>query len=56
MNIEPMHIVPENDLREHITSKECWCKPVQDEELLTLFIHNSLDRRELYEDGERKLS
>lgn len=45
------HIIPINDLREHKESKDCWCKPKQDIEEPSLYIHNSLDKREEYENG-----
>ena len=46
------HVYPFNDLREHCLG-DCWCRPVDDEGLI---VHNSLDGRELYEDGSRKPS
>lgn len=51
---EITHIVPLNDLREHETSCDCWCKPVPDEEDATIVVHNSADHRELCE-GARTL-
>ena len=50
------HIVPTNDLRPHATDgKPCWCNPEIDDDLVvTLYIHNRLDGREAYERGERK--
>lgn len=42
------HVMPVNDIKEHVTKKSCWCRPVIEEEG-TLIIHNSLDRREDYE-------
>jgi hypothetical protein len=49
------HIVPSDDLREHITDagKTCWCHPVEDEDMI---VHNSLDGREPFETGERRVS
>ena len=49
------HVVPIDDLREHSmdSDKPCWCKPRTEEGVI---IHNSMDRRELYETGELKLS
>lgn len=46
---ERLHVVPLNDLREHIVDPavECWCRPTMDE--FGVVVHNSLDRRELYE-------
>ncbi len=47
------HVYPINDLREHDTeSGGCWCNPQYDEEH-DLFIHNSMDRREEYEEGRK---
>lgn len=41
------HIYPANDLKEHnIDDENCWCRPKIEG---VLVIHNSLDRRELYE-------
>ncbi len=50
------HVVPIDDLREHSTDSDvvCWCKPVEDE--YGVIVHNSMDGREKYEIGERKLS
>lgn len=50
-----LHIMPTNDLRDHVDSTDCWCKPTQDDENSNLFIHHSMDRREEYED-RRKMS
>lgn len=41
-----MHVIPTNDLREHVSSPDCWCAPVQDEEEPSVWVHNSMDRRE----------
>jgi hypothetical protein len=46
------HVLPVADLRQH-SFDECWCDP-QDHD--GVIVHNSLDRRELYERGERKPS
>lgn len=42
------HVVPLVDLREHEISERCWCRPVDDE---GIWVHNSMDRRELIEQG-----
>lgn len=47
------HVIPLNDWREHEINPDCWCNPFYDEEVI---VHNSLDERELYERGEKKLS
>ena len=49
------HIYPTDDLRDHESSANCWCKPQSDEND-RLFIHNSMDGREKFETGERKYS
>jgi len=48
------HITPVDDLKEHIDTSECWCKPTKDEEE-DLYIHHSMDQRELYESGDVKM-
>lgn len=50
-----LHVIPLNDLREHDVSPTCWCRPTPDEEH-DLFVHHSLDGREAYETGEKRLS
>jgi hypothetical protein len=52
---DDVHTMPVGDLREHEASRACWCHPKQDEDEIRLWIHNSMDRREEYEQG-RKLS
>lgn len=49
-----IHVVPRGDLRMHDLEVDCWCKPEQDLESPEVFIHNAMDRRELYERGELK--
>lgn len=47
------HVVPTNDLREHVTTdKECWCNPEYDD-IDCIVIHNSMDERETYEEGRK---
>lgn len=46
------HVVPTNDLREHITDGECWCNPEYDD-IDCIVIHNSMDEREAYEEGKK---
>ena len=50
-----VHIVPVNDLREHVIEPDvtCWCQPTLDEED-NIWVHNSMDGREDYESGARK--
>ena len=52
------HVYPVDDLREHVTSDHmgarCWCKPAEEEvNGGLLVIHNSMDRREEYEQGRK---
>lgn len=49
-----IHVVPLNDLREHVARIDCWCHPTPDEEEPFVIIHHSLDQREKYESGELK--
>lgn len=51
--LNEIHTMPVNDLREHVESADCWCRPKQDEEEPQLWIHNSMDRREEYEEGRK---
>lgn len=46
------HIIPKNDLKEHLSSNTCWCNPTPDETegCENIWIHNSLDGRESKED------
>ena len=53
---ERIHTMPINDLREHVSSIHCWCRPRPNPEEPRHIIHNSMDRREEYERGERKPS
>jgi hypothetical protein len=50
--IDGNHVVPVNDLREHSLAG-CWCCPADDDGVV---VHNSLDGREQFERGERKMS
>lgn len=45
-----VHVLPVNDLREHVESEACWCAPsVERVGQGTLVTHNSMDGRELVE-------
>jgi hypothetical protein len=50
--VDGNHVYPVDDLREHAVT-DCWCGPVDDDGIV---VHNSLDGREMYERGERKMS
>lgn len=47
-------VIPEDDLKEHELSPDCWCKPEVTED--DLCVHNSADGREDFETGKRKHS
>ena len=47
-----IHVIPLNDLREHVAERSCWCKPTLDDEEFDVYIHHSLDKRESYEQGK----
>jgi hypothetical protein len=43
------HVIPFCDTKAHDETRDCWCRPeVVDGSVV---IHNSLDRRELYEES-----
>lgn len=55
--MEPViyHVLPINDLRDHVEAEDCWCEPrIEEDDGGTVVIHNSMDGRELVETGERK--
>jgi hypothetical protein len=44
------HVVPISDMREHETSRTCWCHPtLDDDEDALVWVHHSLDGREKHE-------
>jgi len=47
------HVLPNNDLKDHEETGLCWCKPTYED---GVYVHNSMDGREKFETGERKLS
>lgn len=50
----PCDVWPIFDLRGHERGMSCWCHPTLDDG--EIVVHNSLDRRELYETGQLRLS
>ena len=48
---DPSEVIPIDDLREHTPGFSCWCRPADDEGIIS---HNALDRREEYESGARR--
>ena len=51
-----IHVEPVGDLREHEWSPDCWCRPTQDVEQPSVWVHYALDGREAFEDGMREVS
>lgn len=52
--IAERHVVPLDDLREHITDASCWCAPTADTDdgkPGALYVHHSADHREHYENA-----
>jgi len=47
-----IHVVPLNDLREHVAQINCWCHPTPDDAEPQVILHHALDQREKYESGE----
>jgi hypothetical protein len=48
-----VHVTPIDDLKEHEMSRDCWCKPLVQQEPddeHALVIHNAEDGRELVEE------
>ncbi len=50
--VDGTHVYPVDDLRAHSVT-DCWCQPFDED---GISVHNSLDKREFYERGERKPS
>lgn len=51
-----IHVMPVNDLREHVDSPDCWCKPTPAEDEPRVLVHHSMDGREDFETGKRRLT
>jgi len=50
---DPIHVVPVDDEKAHILSRDCPCEPELDvENGILVVIHRSYDHRELFEDLE----
>ncbi len=58
MPLEIWHVVPVDDLREHEASVDCWCQPelLDDDYIDSVYLHTSMDGREAFNSGARKLS
>jgi len=49
-----IHILPIDDLREHVELRQCPCRPrVDDVEGTAIVVHNSYDGREYFEGGDQ---
>jgi hypothetical protein len=53
MNNGIYHVIPRDDLRPHEADKDCWCHPDEHDEVPGVWVHNSMDRREEYEQGRK---
>jgi len=45
-----IHVMPKGDIVEHVARFDCSCGPMVDTVSLRVFVHNSADRREHFED------
>ena len=45
------HVIPINDLREHASSEDCWCKPEED---AGVWVHKAMDHRMEHDDEWRR--
>lgn len=49
---EPWEVLPFNDVHQHVSGVECWCRPrIDDDEVI---VHNAADCREDYVERGRK--
>jgi hypothetical protein len=48
------HVVPNGDTKRHQLDPTCWCIPIEEVEYTGIFIHNSADKREVYETGHKR--
>ena len=46
--IRERHSEPINDLRPHLHTVHCWCRPVEDDVAPDFWLHQPMDRREDY--------
>jgi hypothetical protein len=57
--VEPkiLHVVPQNDLRPHELSVNCWCRPrlVCQSPRAQVYSHNALDGREIVERAVKQI-
>ena len=51
-NPDLIHVVPLNDLREHVARIDCWCRPTPEDDEPRVILHHALDQRKKYESGE----
>ena len=53
---DDIHIIPNNDLHEHIVGADCPCKPtIEIVGAVLIYTHNSYDHREIIESVEEWL-
>lgn len=46
-----IHVMPLEDLREHVDTESCWCCPRRDFDEDDVIVHKAMDNRESYEEG-----
>lgn len=58
MSMEIWHVLPLGDLRDHEPDVNCWCHPqlLDDDDAGNVYMHTSMDGREAFETGDRKMS
>ena len=49
------HIIPVGDFKEHELSCGCWCRPRPHTEYPDVILHNAMDQRDRFENGEMLL-
>lgn len=54
-NMMLRHVMPTDDIKCHHADSSCWCRPYVDIVDDTVLIHNSLDGREEYESGKKRV-
>lgn len=52
-----IHVYPNHDYRPHVPERTCWCRPELDDldGYGECVVHQALDRRDLYQQGDLRL-
>lgn len=48
-----IHALPDDDLRDPVHGRDCWCKPTEEDYQGGIWLHNAIDGREEYETGQK---